>query len=128
MRKRGDKVVKALGFEALNEYELIRTDRYGGIVKHPNRRLKYPITVAAIRRFVQLNPAWIHELSGVNSDPSSPNSIEAVLNVAIEDNIELIELDDLRQTAAPAFGITINRCVPVCDVNLPACICPGLRD
>jgi hypothetical protein len=113
LRKEGDKLVKARGFEnsTLKEYELIRTDQYGGEVKYPNRRLKYPISVAAIRKFVELNQGWIKSISDINSDPSSPNSIEEILNMAIEDNLELIELDDLRKTAAPAFGIAINRCV-----------------
>ena len=97
LRKEGDKLVKARGFEnsTLKEYELIRTDQ----------------SVAAIRKFVELNQGWIKSISDINSDPSSPNSIEEILNMAIEDNLELIELDDLRKTAAPAFGIAINRCV-----------------
>lgn len=110
LRKEGDKLTQEEGFDALQRYPLIRTDR-GSQPVHPHRRLRYPLSVNAIQEFVSLNQEWIQELSDINSDPASPNSIAAVLNETIDDNIDVVELDDLRTYAAPAFGITINRYV-----------------
>ena len=101
-----DKIRKD-GKDSLDTPALIITDD-GAQENGKNQYLKYPITAAAMKKFVDLNPKFVNGIEGLEfQDKASPwfNILTAMIQI----DGEIREFDDQFSSKELVYALTINK-------------------
>jgi hypothetical protein len=108
LRKAARDKIKKEGIDSLNTPALIITDD-GSQETGKAQFLKYPITAAAMEKFVDLNKKFVEGIKGLEHNKNSPYYFPNVLNHIKQTDGEIREFDDQFARKDLVYALTINK-------------------